>query len=101
MTTENEAWIEETSAKVRQWVKFNAEVMDHIEDYVIPQYGDYPDPAVEGWTQKDIKSFLEKYVQRIDAGARGRVEAERDCLKIAHYACYLYGKLKEGKDGMS
>lgn len=93
----NEEYIE--SKKMAEWITFSSEVMDHIEDYCIPQYGDYPDKSIERWKPEDIKSFLEKYVQRIGTGVRGSAERKRDCLKIAHYACYLHTKLKEEEDG--
>lgn len=41
---------------------------------------------------------IKAYIARIGTGARGREEAIRDCLKIAHYACYLHAVLtREGK----
>ena len=82
------------NTKLSEWDDFEDLVYDHIQNYVIPQYGDYPDEMVEGWDINIIKEYLGKYVRRIGTGQRGR-EAERDALKIAHYACYLLKKIRE------
>jgi hypothetical protein len=37
---------------------------------------------------------VEKYVRRFKNPARGEEERLRDMLKIAHYACMAYSKLK-------
>ena len=81
--------------KLTEWMEFCREVADHINHYCIPQYGDYPDEMIEGWGVKSIKTQLEKYVGRIGTGVRGTSEAERDTLKIAHYACLLAKKIEE------
>lgn len=83
--------------KKQEYAAFALEVIDHIENYVIPQYGDYPDAMIDGFTVQDIKAQLTRYVGRIGFNARGQQEAERDCLKIAHYACLLLRKLREEK----
>lgn len=77
------------SEKTRQWLIFSNKVANHIENYVVPQYGDLPDPMVEEYTVEAIKSKLTHYVGRIGRGVRGITEEKRDCLKIAHYMCYL------------
>ena len=81
--------------KLSEWVEFSLEVDDHIEKYCIPQYGDYPDTMIEDWTINDVKTQLEKYIKRIGTNVRGREEAKRDTLKIAHYACLLLKKIEE------
>ena len=79
--------------KGSQWEKFSKKVGEHIEDYVIPQYGDYPDEMIENWSIHDFKSQLLRYHTRIGTNARGIKESKRDCLKVAHYACYVYEEL--------
>ena len=88
-------WSEKMKTKQGEWVDFSVDVFNHIQNYCLPQYGDYPDEMIEGWTSKDIKTMLEKYIKRIGSGMRGVEEAERDTLKIAHYACLLRSKLME------
>jgi len=84
-----------------QWTQFAYdEVYKHIEDYTVPQYGDMPHDQVSEFTVEDFKTNLKRYVNRIGVGARGKKEALRDCLKIAHYACLLYFKLKEEPTGL-
>ena len=82
-------------SKKKEWEEFSKLVSNHITNYVIPQYGDYPDKMIEYWDVYNIESQLIRYCARIGRSSRGEVEALRDCLKIAHYACYLYLKTKE------
>lgn len=84
--------------KTAQWIHFANTVEKHIDDYVVPQYGDLPDPMIEDYTEEAIKSKLAHYVGRIGKGMRGPVEAKRDCTKIAHYACYLLEILEKKED---
>lgn len=83
--------------KLQQWANFSVLVDDHIRDYVISQYGDYPDKMVEGFTAEKIQMKLESYVSRIGKGQRGHEDQLRDCLKIAHFACYLYNLQRYGR----
>lgn len=86
--------------KKQEYAAFALEVIEHIENYVIPQYGDYPDKMIEGFTVADIKAQLARYVGRIGTNARGQQEAERDCMKMAHYACLLLMKLRQEKESL-
>ena len=79
--------------KVEEWKEFAEIVAKHIENYVVPQYGDHPDTMVENWDKRSIQEQINKYVVRIGTFMRGEAEAKRDALKIAHYACYLFNKL--------
>lgn len=83
-------------SKINQWRQFAGLIEDHIKDHVKPQYGDFPDTMVTGFTQEKIQGKLEHYVGRIGKGVRGPEEAARDCLKIAHFAAYLYCLIKHG-----
>jgi len=82
--------------KTTQWFYFAGEVLHFIKEYVIPQYGDFPDKTAAKWTPEKIQGKLEAYVDRIGKSSRGPEDALRDCLKIAHFACYLYFILKYG-----
>jgi hypothetical protein len=82
------------SKKSEEWVEFSKKVFNHIEEYTIPQYGDYPDLTTD-FTIQDIKAQLVRYVGRVGSGVRGEKEALRDCKKIAHYACVLYSKINQ------
>ena len=84
--------------KRSEWKEFSQKVYDHIGNYCIPQYGDYPDAEIEEWTISDIKAFLRQYVNRIGTTVRGPEQAKQDALKIAHYGCLLLSKLEEVND---
>ena len=83
------------TTKIDEWAIFSAAVMDHIDEYVVPQYGDYPDEMIEEFNLRDIQKQLGRYVKRIEFSSRGIEDSIVDSLKIAHYACYLHTKLKE------
>ena len=85
------------SNRGQQWNEFAADVLSHIENYTVPQYGDYPDDQAEQFTIQDIKAQLQRYINRIGRNARGISEEIRDCHKIAHYACMLKSKLQGEK----
>jgi len=88
----------EVQTKTQQFTQFYHKVFKHIKDYVLPLYGDFPDPHVHGMTEEQIKAKLLHRVGRIGSieNVRGKEEAIRDTLKIAHEACYLYALLTTG-----
>lgn len=83
------------SRKGMQWMRFSWEVLQHIRNYVVPQYGDLPDAMIDGFSIQGLKDQFVRYVGRIGTNARGPEEARRDCLKIAHYSLFLWEKLRE------
>ena len=91
--------IEPTTVRGHEWADFAKDVLTHVENYTVPQYGDAPDDQASEWGLDEIKAQLQRYVIRIGKGARGPEEAARDCLKIAHYACLLAGKINNGLGG--
>jgi hypothetical protein len=80
------------SRRGKEWQAFSALVLEHIEKYTVPQYGDAPDDQASGFTERDIALQIRKYANRLESGARGPEEAQRDLLKIAHYCAVLYFK---------
>lgn len=70
----------------------------HIENYVISQYGDFPDRYIESVTDQKILGKIEAYVDRIGRiqATRGEDAAIQDCLKIAHFANYFYWLVEKG-----
>ena len=85
-----------SKSKVEQYEQFSIEVVKFIEEYVKPQYGDFPDKTAGKWTPEKIQGKLEAYVDRIGKSSRGPEDALMDCLKITHFSCYLYALLKHG-----
>lgn len=85
------------SNRGKEWADFNTIVEDHIENYTVPQYGDMPDDQMTTASLDDIKHDVQRYLNRIGRNARGIDESLRDMVKMAHYACIAYNKIKEGQ----
>ena len=83
-------------SKSEQWRQFADIVEDHIGNYAIVQYGDFPDKTIAKYNLEKIKGKLEAYVDRIGRGARGQDESIRDAIKISHFGAYLYAVLTKG-----
>lgn len=89
-----EATIFKTETKRGQeWIDFAHEVLQHIDLYTIPQYGDLPDDAVASFTCEQIISSIERYCARFGKNAR-EGQDQLDLKKIAHYAAILSNKIK-------
>jgi len=85
--------------KAEQYMQFMHFGLEHIDEYVKKMYGDFPDKTIAKWTPEKIQAKLEAYVDRITTIAdspRGPEAALIDCIKISHFACYLYAILKCG-----
>ena len=72
------------SKQVENWRKFSAQVEDHIENYVVPQYGDVGDDPVTNYSVADCLLQVEKYVKRFGRSSRPGEEM-RDLIKAAHF----------------
>lgn len=83
------------SKRGKQWQEFSDRVLQHIETYTIPQYGDMPDDQASNFELRDIVQNMRRYINRAETNQRGQEDQERDCLKIAHYACILLAKRRE------
>lgn len=80
------------SKKTERWNEFSHDMVDHIEDYVIPQYGDDGEDLYAEWQIKDHISQIEKYTRRSGNNKR-EGQAALDLLKIAHHAQMAYTKM--------
>lgn len=78
-----------------EFIEFAANVLKHIDEYTVPQYGDKPDDQVETWTPEDCARHIGKYVARFGKNQRGQEDQLKDMLKIAHYAGIAYMKMKQ------
>jgi hypothetical protein len=79
-----------------QWRRFSHQVDLHIDQYTKPQYNNLEgNEQVEEFTVEDCYTNLLRYVNRRRAMTRGPKEKLRDVLKIAHYASFIYDKLKD------
>lgn len=84
-----------TTNRGKQFAEFAADVVIHVDEYTIPQYGDSPDDMVETWTAEHVRNQMQKYLKRMDGNGRGSDDNLLSCLKIAHYAAILRDKLIE------
>lgn len=81
---------EHLSIRGQEWLDFALLVLDHIEDYTVPQYGDKGADRAKSYTLETIAEHIGRYKDRIGSNARGDTEAKRDMIKIAHYASFGY-----------
>ena len=81
------------SNRGEEWASFSQEIANHVENYCVPQYGDFPDDQMTRASIDNIKHNMSRYVERMGRNSRGREEALRDMKKMAHYACIAYNKL--------
>lgn len=86
------------SNKAKEFEKFSLEVINHIDSYAVPQYGDYPNDLIKETSIQDIVHDMKRYLYRMETNARGSKEVERDFLKLAHYSCIAYYKVKEANN---
>ena len=77
-----------------QWRLFADKVLNHIEEYTVPQYGDAPNDSVSEWDSKDCFASIHKYVKRFGNNQR-EGQQYLDMMKIAHYACLVHDKMKK------
>ena len=89
----------EKSLRGQEWDEFSVVVMDHVENYCVPQYGDMPEDQMTTASLEDIKHNLGRYVNRMGKGLRGPEEELRDMRKVAHYACLAYNKILAKQKG--
>jgi hypothetical protein len=78
----------------KEWVDFAEKVQKHVTDYTVPQYGDFPNDQLTGWSFSDCITSIKRYANRASTNSRGIEETKRDMLKIAHYACVALSKLE-------
>lgn len=79
------------SKRGKEWQAFSNIVLQHIETYTVPQYGDAPHDQVESWTADQCTKQIGKYAARFGSNSRPAQDG-LDLLKVAHYAALAYGK---------
>ena len=76
------------------WLDFSGVVLDHIEAYTVPQYGDKGEDQCTEFTRQDFETQIKKYANRM--GKNSRPGQDRmDLLKICHYAQMLHDLIEE------
>ena len=82
------------SQRGEDWIKFGSKVLEHIEVYTVPQYGDAPDDQVEDWSPETCVLAIKKYCARFGSNSRQGQE-KLDLIKMAHFAQLAYDKMEK------
>lgn len=83
------------SERVERWEDFYFQVSKHIKSYCNPQYGNPSgNEQVDNFTTEDCWQNIQRYYNRRNSCVRGNKEKLRDAIKVAHYAQFIYDKLK-------
>jgi hypothetical protein len=82
--------------RLKDWQEFSTLMERHISNYAEAQY---ENTDVNIQTSQECITAIKKYTDRYGKNVRGNIEAMRDMFKIAHYAQFAYGKLKEELGG--
>lgn len=82
-----------TSLKAKVWWLFAEKVARHIDEYVVPQYGDHGEDLVADYSPDECVRQIEKYARRLAKGSSRPGEEKRDLMKIAHYAQMAHDKM--------
>lgn len=77
-----------------EWSEFAMEVIDHIDNYTVPQYGDKNEDTANDYTAQQCIDHIKRYANRHGKNSRPGQE-KLDLLKIAHYAQLAHSKLQE------
>lgn len=80
-----------TTKRGEQFISFAECLLQHIEQYTVPQYGDAPNDLVEDWSVDDCLRQIQKYTKRQGKNARKDQDGQ-DLMKIAHYAQLAWSK---------
>jgi|PlaIllAssembly_1097288.scaffolds.fasta_scaffold03549_8 hypothetical protein len=79
------------SKRGADWMRFALTVMDHVESYTVPQYGDKGEDLVTEQTCEECVNQVKKYLSRFGRNSR-EGQQELDFLKAAHYIQMAYEK---------
>lgn len=71
------------SNRALDWIKFSLLVLNHIETYTVPQYGDKPNDQIESWSIEECLKAVSKRIARFGRNSR-EGQQELDFKKMAH-----------------
>ena len=83
------------SKRGEDWDKFQLQVLNHIETYTVPQYGDKGEDIASEYSTEYCLSQVKKYMARFGSNSRQGQE-KLDLLKMAHYIQMAF----EGLEGV-
>lgn len=84
------------SKRGEDWNKFQGEVLNHIETYTVPQYGDKGADIASEYSTEYCLSQVKKYGARFGSNSRPGQE-KLDLLKMAHYIQMAFEALEGGE----
>jgi len=88
--------VEPTLDRVADWEHFNSQMLKHIPQYTIVQYGNQSgDDQAAKFSVEDCWTNIQRYYNRRGSSTRGPKEKLRDVIKVAHYAKFIYDKLRQ------
>lgn len=88
--------VPELSQRGQDWQEFSAKVLEHIENYTVPQYGDKGSDIASEYTADYCVRQIAKYAARFGRNSREGQE-QLDLMKIAHYAQMAWQSEQEKK----
>ena len=86
----------ELSQRGKNWIEFSSDVLLHIENYTIPQYGDKGEDQISEWDVEDCLKAVKKRIARYGRNSRDG-QQKLDFLKMAHEIQIAFEKYGETK----
>lgn len=86
------------SQRGQDWIRFSEKVLNHIEEYTVPQYGDKGDDHITECSVPICLDHAKKYVSRYGRQSR-EGQQTLDFLKMAHWTQCAFTHYLEGTDG--
>lgn len=94
---EYDTFSEKLSKRGKDWLIFASKVLEHIELYTVPQYGDKGSDLASEYTIEELLKQAEKYIKRYGRNQR-EGQQELDFMKAAHYIQMGATKYDEQKE---
>lgn len=85
------------SERGKDWIKFSDMILQHTEDYTVPQYGDKGEDQCTDYSAKECVLQAQKYLSRFGKNQR-EGQQELDFLKASHYLQMAHDKYIEEKE---
>ena len=83
------------SQRGKDWINFAQQVLCHIENYTVNQYGDKGIDQLTGTSIEMCLEHAKKYINRYGRNSR-EGQQERDFFKLVHYVQVGFEKWKTG-----
>jgi len=82
------------SERGNDWQNFSDGVLNHIEEYTVPQYGDKGADQATEYTAADCIKQAQKYLSRFGKNSR-EGQQQLDFMKVCHYVQMASDKYAE------